>query len=160
MDLTRIEHRAIIKFLTKEGENAKEIHKRMVRVCGDKAPKYSRVAKWTAEFKHGRETLEDDPRCGRPAEVIIEDIIARVEKIIMSDPRSKIDEIYIAAETGISHGSVMTIIHERLSMSKVSARWVPRNLSAQDRHQWKESSRELLEIYNENPENFHFMHVW
>ena len=33
----------------------------------------------------------------------------------------------------MSHGSVATIIHERLHMSKVSARGVPRNLSVQDR---------------------------
>ena len=40
-------------------------------------------------------------------------------------------------------------------MSKVSARWVPRNLNMQDRQQRVESSQELLEVYNANPEDFH-----
>ena len=40
-------------------------------------------------------------------------------------------------------------------MSKVSARWVPRNLNVQDRFQRLQSSRELLGVYEENPENFH-----
>ena len=40
-------------------------------------------------------------------------------------------------------------------MSKVSARWVPRNLNKQDRQQRMESSQELLEVYNANPEDFH-----
>ena len=40
-------------------------------------------------------------------------------------------------------------------MSKVSARWVPRNLIMQDRQQRVESSQELLEMYNANPEDFH-----
>ena len=40
-------------------------------------------------------------------------------------------------------------------MSKVSARWVPRNLNMQDRPQRVESSQELLEVYNANPEDFH-----
>ena len=40
-------------------------------------------------------------------------------------------------------------------MSKVSARWVPRNLNMQDCQQRVESSQELLEVYNANPEDFH-----
>ena len=33
--------------------------------------------------------------------------------------------------------------------------WVPRNLNMQDRQQRVESSQELLEVYNANPEDFH-----
>ena len=32
----------------------------------NQALKYSTVAKWAAQFKDGREILEDDPRSGRP----------------------------------------------------------------------------------------------
>ena len=32
-----------------------------------------------------------------------------------------------------SNGRVYTIFHEHLGMSKVSAKWVPRNLNMQDR---------------------------
>ena len=39
------EFRAVIKFLTKEGAKAKEIHRRMADVYGDSSPKYSTVAK-------------------------------------------------------------------------------------------------------------------
>ena len=46
-------------------------------------------------------------------------------------------------------------MHEHLWMSKVSARWVPRNLNMQDRQQRVESSQELLEVYNANQEDFH-----
>ena len=40
-------------------------------------------------------------------------------------------------------------------MSKVSAGLVLRNLNMQDRQQRVESSQELLEVYNANPEDFH-----
>ena len=40
-------------------------------------------------------------------------------------------------------------------MSKVSARWVPRNLNMQDRQQRVESGRDHLEVYIANPEDFH-----
>ena len=67
--------------------------------------------------------------------------------------RIKVAEL--ASECGISNGSVYTIIHEHLGISKVFARWVPRNLNMQDRQQRMESGQELLEVYNANPEDFH-----
>ena len=153
MESQNIEFRAVIKFLTKEGAKGKEIHWRMADVYGDSSPKYSTVAKWSAEFKRGRDSLEDDPRPGRPADVISQEMIDRVERLVLNNCRIKVAEL--AAECGISNGSVYTIIHEHLGMSKVSARWVPGNLNMQDSQQRVESSQKLLEVYNANPEDFH-----
>src|SRR5215510_11398887 len=59
----------------------------------------------------------------------------------------------LAEETGISAGAVWTIIHEKLDMSKVSARWVPRMLSAfQDTR--RQCCQENLELLTEDPEYF------
>ena len=123
----------------------------MAYVYGDSRPKYSTVAKWSAEFKRGRDSLEDDPRPGRPADVISQEMIDRVERLVLNNRQCA----ELASECGISNGSVYTIIHEHLGMSKVSARWVPRNLNMQDRQQRVESSQELLEVYNADPEDFH-----
>ena len=125
----------------------------MADVYGDSSPKYSTVAKWLAEFKCGRDSLEDDSRPGRPADVISQEMIDRVERLLLNNHRIKVDEL--SSEYSISNGSVYAIIHEHLGMSKVSARWVPRNLNMQDRQQRVESSQELLEVYNANPEDFH-----
>ena len=103
------------------------------------------MAKWSAEFKLGRDSLEDDPRPGRPADVISQEMIGRVERLVLNSHRIKVAQL--ASECGISNGSVYTIIHEHLGMSKVSARWVPRNLN--------KSSQKLLKVYNANPEDFH-----
>ena len=35
----------------------------------------------------------------------------------------------IVQALGISHGSVSTILHDRLGMCKLTARWVPKSLS-------------------------------
>ena len=139
MESQNIEFRAVIKFLTKEDAEAKEIHRRMADVYGDSSPKYSTVAKLSAEFKRGRDSLEDDPRPGRPADVISQEMIDRVERLVLNNRRIKVAEL--ASESGISNGSVYTIIHEHLVMSKVSARWVPRNLNMQDRQQRVVTSR-------------------
>ena len=137
MESQNIEFRAVIKFLTKEGAKAKEIHRRMADVYGDSSPKYSTVAKWSAEFKCGRDSLEDDPRPGRPADVISQEMFDRVERLMLNSCRIKVAKL--ASECGISNGSVYTIIHEHLGMSKVSARRIPRNLNMQDRQQRVES---------------------
>lgn len=60
----------------------------------------------------------------------------------------------LAVEFQISVGSIEQIIHDHLGMSKVSVRWVPRNLSTQDRHQRTESCKELVALYNEDEARF------
>nr|CAD45368.1 transposase [Bythograea thermydron] len=150
--MDKIEYRAVINFLTKEGKNAKKIHDRLVAVYNDTAPSYATATRWHKKFHHGRESLEDDPRVGRPSEATSEDIVDRVEATITENRRVKVEEISL--EIGISHGSVCTIIHHHLGMSKVSARWVPRNLSLPDRLQRHTSSEELLTLYNADPAGF------
>ena len=145
MESAKIEYRSVIKFLLKEGCNATVIHKRLVAVYGESAPNYSTVTRWFNEFKRGRRSVEDDPRSGRPSDAVNPTSIAAVEKIILQNRRVKVSEI--AKELEISVGSVENIIHEHLHMSKVSARWVPWNLSVQDRHQRVISSNELLNLY-------------
>ena len=119
MESQNTEFRAVIKFLTKEGAKAKEIHWRMADVYDDSSLKYSTLAKWSAEFKRGRDSLEDDPRPGCPADVISKEMIDRVERLVLNNLRIKVAEL--ASECGISNGSVYTIIHEHLGISKVQS---------------------------------------
>lgn len=71
--MANIEHRAVIKFLTKEGRTPSEIHDCLQNVYRDAFPPYSTVKQWAKLFKHGRECLEDDPRCGSLVTTITEE---------------------------------------------------------------------------------------
>ena len=63
-----------------------------------------------------------------PADVISQErMIGCVERLVLNGHRIKVAEL--ASECSFSNGSVFTIIHEQLGMSKVSAMWVPRNLN-------------------------------
>ena len=59
----------------------------------------------------------------------------KVRDLIYSDRRTQVEEI--AQPLGISHGSVSTILHDRLGMRKLTARWVPLVMSKwQQEHQY------------------------
>ena len=51
----------------------------------------------------------------------------KVWDLVYSDRRIKVEEIANALH--ISHGSVSTVLHDRLGMRKLTARWVPKSLS-------------------------------
>ncbi len=70
----------------------------------------------------------------------------------MNDRRLKVDQI---AETlGISHGSVETILHEKLGMFKIDAPWVPRILTLVQKADRMETSSDLLGFYRSDPAGF------
>jgi hypothetical protein len=62
----KIEDRVVIKFLTKEVKSPAEIKQRLDAVCGESSPPYSSVKEWAKQFRLGTESIEDDPRQGRP----------------------------------------------------------------------------------------------
>jgi [histone H3]-lysine36 N-dimethyltransferase SETMAR len=126
-EMSNLEHRAVIKFLTLEGVEYTEIHNRLKNIYKDSAPHRTTVCRWANEFKRGRQSIEDDPRTGRPATAQNEETIDKVQNIVMEDRRIAIEQL--ADILKISSGSVHTILHDQLRLSKVSARWVPRMLT-------------------------------
>ena len=115
-----------------EGNSPKQIYERLVIVYGDSVPSFNTVTRWFNEFERGSQALEDEGRSGRPSTSVNPDVISAAENLILEDRTSKVAQI--AALIGVSVGSVEPIIHEHLRMSKVAARWVPRNLSSNNRH--------------------------
>ena len=53
----------------------------------------------------------------------------------------------IASYTGISEGSVQTILKKRLDLRKICARWVPHLLTEEQKTQRIKCARELLKTY-------------
>ena len=62
MTMDKVEYRAVIKFLVKKGKTPTEITDELTSVYGDSSPSHSTIKKWAAEFKRGRQSLEDDPQ--------------------------------------------------------------------------------------------------
>ena len=110
-----------------KGKTGKEIHGELADVYGSYAPSYAQVKFWVGEFKRGKTFFRDEARSVRPLDATDEEMCKKVRDLVYSDWRIKMEEI--AHALGISHGSVSTILHDRLGMRKLTARWVPKSLS-------------------------------
>ncbi|GFY22807.1 HTH_48 domain-containing protein [Trichonephila clavipes] len=92
--------------------------------CGDES---CSGFEWFQRFKEGRQSVNSDPRSGRPSTSSNEDKIAQVKAVVHSDHRLTIREI--ARECHISVGSCDEILRKVLNMRRVSAKFVPRLLT-------------------------------
>ena len=110
-----------------KGKTGKVIHGELADVYGFSAPSHSQVKFWVGVFKHGRMSLEDEARSGRPLDATDEEMCKKVRDLVYSARRIQVEEI--AQALGVSHGSVSTRLHYRLGMRKLTARWVPKSLS-------------------------------
>jgi transposase len=74
-------------FLWKEGVRTSEIVDRFRAVFGEAAELKSTVYLWVDRFRKGRQTLDDDPRSGRPATAVNDKNVHAVEQLVLEDRR-------------------------------------------------------------------------
>ena len=84
---SKVEYRAVIRYLYLKGKICKEIHGELDDVYGSSAPSYAQVKFWVGEFKRGRMSLEDEARSGRPLDAIDEEMCKKVRDLVYSDRR-------------------------------------------------------------------------
>ena len=123
---SKVEYRAVIRYLYLKRKTGQEIHCELTNVYGSSAPSYAQVKFWVGEFKRSRTSSEDETRSEHPSDATDEEMCNKVRDLVYSD-RRKVEEIANALH--ISHGSVSTTLHDRLGMRKLTAHWVPKSLS-------------------------------
>ena len=138
-DVTNIDMRAIIKFFLLQGKVPKEIHTILIGTLGEHAPSYATIKNWVAQFKRGDFSTCDAPRPGRPKTATIPETVDQIHELILGDGR--ISSKSIAEQLGTSHEWVGSIVHDDLDMQKISAKWVPKCLNADQKRQRCCSSR-------------------
>jgi len=137
-DFNNIETRDDIKFFFLQGKAPKEIHAIRKETLGEQSPSYATVKNWVTQFKRGDFSTCDAPRPGRPKTVTTPEIIDQIHELILEDRR--ISAKSIAEQLGISRERVGSIIHEDLDMRKLSAKWIPKCLNADQIRQRCQSS--------------------
>lgn len=150
--MEKSEFRVLIKHYFLRKKTIKETEAKLKKYYGDSAPSYGMVQKWFNDFRCGRTDTNDATRPGRPKEVTTPDFIDKVHDIVLADRRLKVREI--AKMVGISVDRVHHILHEELRMTKLSARWVPRLLTPEQKRNRETTSEGNLKMYMRNPPEF------
>lgn len=145
------EIRATIKFCVNLGYTAIETYNLLLKAGNAPALKKATVYKWHLRFKNGRKSIEDDERSGRPSR-ICDDLVTSVKNVVTEDRRRTVREI--AEATNTSYGTVRTILHEHLSMTRLCARWVPRLLTTEEQETRVAVSRQFLRRYSRENDDF------
>ena len=149
---TKEEQRGVIRFLWSEGVTGAEIHRRISAQYGDSALPLRSVSERIEKFQHGRTSVKDEERAGRPSTSITDSNVDDARAMILENRRVTIDEL--ANHFEISHGSAYDIIHNRLGFRKVSARWVPKQLTEEQKNNHVAICQRLLDRYANEGEAF------
>ena len=139
-----LEYRSVIKLFNMQGKFPSVIFEEMFIVYQEECPSYETVKYWVRKFKSGFLSIHDSPREGRTNFVVTEDSVCQVKTLVLEDRRVTVK--HLAAITKMSVSSIENVLHDHLHMSNVSARWVPRLLTPNQKKQRADNCKELIEL--------------
>ena len=84
---SKVEYRAVIRYLYLEGKTGQKIHCELTNIYRSSAPSYAQVKFWVGEFKRSRTSLEDETRSERPSDATDEEMCNKVRDLVYSDRR-------------------------------------------------------------------------
>ncbi|CAF3769436.1 unnamed protein product, partial [Rotaria sordida] len=139
--------RFYIKVRTALNIQAIAIHDELRTVFGDDAPSFLTVARWAQCFHEDREDIQDEERSGRSVAEIIPENTEQVRNIVVDDPYVTTEELQ--GQTGLSYGTVHRILSDHLKLRKVTARYVPKQLTDSQRSERVQICKENLSRFED-----------
>ena len=140
-----IEIHSYIKCRIRLNIDSKQIFNEMCGIYGPQTISMRTVFRWVKAFKARKFSVEDDVYPERPKTFVTKANIAAVKTLVEQDARLSVKDI--ASCTGISEGSVQTILKKRLDLRKVCTRWVPHLITEEQKTERLKCARELLKTY-------------
>jgi hypothetical protein len=116
---------------------------------GHNAMSQNKTFLWYKRFKDGRTSVDDDERYGRPSTSTTPENIAKVREAILADRRQTIHDV--CEIVGLSYGTVQRILADNFNMRRISARFVPRLLSYDQKALRVSVRRELKQQARDDP---------
>ena len=145
-ELTNRDKRVAILVQFHLGKSASECISDLKTALEDQAPLRTMVYKYYQRFQTGHFDLEDDIREGCPVLHSTQETVSKVKEIMDKDRQITIRELVLS--TGISYGTLNTVIRDQLHMRKLCCRWVPHQLKQQHLDSRIEFSRFMLEKFD------------
>lgn len=145
-----VEYRSVIKFFVLRGDNNQEILNQLQTTYGNICPSRTTIYDWIRQFKHGRQSVFDDEKVGRPCEISDQ---KREEclQIVKEERRITIKDI--SQRLNVSTGGVHAILNES-GVRKLSSRFVPSFLSSEMCENRRECCQANLLIFDEHGDQF------
>ena len=101
------------------------------------------MTRWYAEFGRSRVSLCDEIREGRPATALTEENVAVVKGLIKENLRITYEEIRRHLKIGMSQ-----TLHDYLKVRKLCCRWIPHELTADQKRLRVHWCKEMLKFYH------------
>ena len=127
----KTEIRSYIKCCIGLNIDSKQIFNELCGIYGPQTISVRTVFRWVKAFKAGKFSVEDDTHPRRPKTSVTKANIAGVKIVVEQDARLSVKDI--GSYTGISEGSVQTILKKCLDLRKVCARLVPHILTEEQK---------------------------
>ena len=145
MELNREHFRAIISYNFRSGLTQQHCIDELNSIFGNEAPSRTSIYPWYGEFNRGRSSLQDEFREGRLKSVVVAETIDAVRQLILQD--CHVSSCEIETTLGISGTSIHSILHEHLTIKKISSRWTTQNLSIAQKKTRVDWSKEMLQCF-------------
>jgi len=142
---TKEEQHSVNRFLSSEGVKTIEIHRQMKVQYGDACLSQQQLYERTRKFMNGIHSVTDSPRSGQAQRVMTPETIAAEEAIVKENRRVTVNEI--SGHLDRSQRSAHYIVNDVLQFYEVSARWVPRHLTAELKERRVDACQVLLKRF-------------
>ncbi|KAJ4437644.1 hypothetical protein ANN_17789 [Periplaneta americana] len=139
------EQRSVVRFLWAKGHNPREIHRNMCDMYGKDCTDHSNISRWCTFFADGRENLGDSPCSRWPVTTATQRNVTVIEVAILNDRWIQLQTL--SQQFNISYGVVYDIGHDTLKFHKVSACWMPKNLTDDHKGQQMMTCLDYLRCY-------------
>ena len=147
----KVQQRVCIDFSFRLGKTGAEMYQMLQAAFKESWLSRLKTFEWYSHFKSGRRYFDDNPRPGKPS-TSHEETMAHVREIIRADRHLTIREV--AEEVRIAFGTCQKILTEDLQMRRVTAKFLPRLLTAKqkdnrvlictDLHEWVQNNSNFM----------------
>ena len=141
-----MEQRSCIKFCVKNAINGTQTFEMLKKAFGDETLSRATVFNWHRLFKENRELVEDDYRSGRPTTSNNDENVQKIKDAVLGNRHMTIREL--SEHSGISQGSVKSILSNVLGLKRVAARLIPKCLNFLQKQIRVDVAKEMLEHVN------------
>jgi len=127
----KVQQRLCIDFCFCLGKTGAETYEMLQAAFRESCLSRSKTFKLYSHFKSGCRSFEENPHPGRPSTSHTEETMARVREIICADRHLTIRQV--SEEVRIAFSKCHKIITEDLQMRRVTAKFVPRLLTVEQK---------------------------